>query len=257
MTSLPISLPEGFTTLISQGDHVSSDQVIARKEASKEEIVNILQSLNISRSKAKKVLKKAPGEQIHPGDIIAVKKNFFGKEKATLISHISGTILRYERDTGNLVVRTMQDASPLELISPVAGVVRLCNNKEIVIETEDAFITKGIALGNNGEGELFILKESFTDTGSENALYYLDSRAEGKIVLVSALSRDLIIKGESIGVAGFIGTVIQDRDIDYLSHREITIPVMAIDSNYISQIRRWEDKKILIITQNKAIILKK
>ena len=101
------------------------------------------------------------------------------------------------------------------------------------------------------------MKESFTDTGSENALYYLDSRAEGKIVLVSALSRDLIIKGESIGVAGFIGTVIQDRDIDYLSHREITIPVMAIDSNYISQIRRWEDKKILIITQNKAIILKK
>ncbi len=256
MTSLPIELPEGFTLLIIQGDVVTSGQVIAKKEAPQDEVVNIIQALNVSRYHAKKVLKKGPGERISPGDVIAVKKSFFGKDQAKVVSQITGTILRYERNTGNLVVRTDVDATSLELISPVAGSVTLCNNREIVIETEGAYVTTGVALGNTGEGALFVLSESFDDGGSDNALYYLDSRATEKIVLAKNLTRDLVIKGDSIGVVGFLGTTISNEDITYLQEKQIELPVIEITPELVAKIHTWENKKIMIETRSKAIILR-
>src|SRR5216683_6260405 len=109
MTSLPIELPVGFIPLVVTGDTVTAGQVIAKKDAPKDEVVNIIQGLKVSRSHARKVLKKNPGDRIIPGDIIAVKKSLFGKVLATVTSQISGIIIRYERDTGNLVVRTDHD----------------------------------------------------------------------------------------------------------------------------------------------------
>lgn len=254
MSSLPITVPEGFTTLVAVGDQVIPEQVIARKDAPKEETVNIMEGLNLSRADAKRAVKKNPGEQIIPGDVIAVKKNFFGKAQATIKSNISGTILRYERDTGNLVVRIDQDTSALELISPVAGTVSLCNNKEIVIETHDAVVAGGVALGATGEGTLFVLQESFT--GSDNVLYYLDNRVEEKIVLVKTLTRDMIIKGESIGAAGFVGISITNDDIAYLQQKELTLPVLEISEDIASRIKEWENKKVMIDIPAKAIILR-
>src|SRR5260221_14596954 len=106
MTALPIELPEGFVPLIKEGETVRPDQVLAKKDAPQDEVVNIMQGLHVSREEAKKILKKGPGARINPGDIIALKKGMFGKVKGKIVSQISGTILRYERDTGNLFVRT-------------------------------------------------------------------------------------------------------------------------------------------------------
>ena len=256
MTSLPIVLPEGFSPLIAVGDTVTPGFVIAQKTAPQDETVNIHEALHISRRQAKHVLKKGPGDRIVPGDVIAVKKNFFGKVQGTITSSISGVILRYERDTGNLVVRVDHDASSLEINSPVAGTVTLCNNKEIVIETKHALISEGVALGKSAEGALLIVKESFEDTGSDNALYYLDSRAEGKIVLVHTLTRDLIIKGDSIGAAGFLGTGISNEDIIYLQDKEVQLPVLEITDKLVKELSAWENKNIMVDIPSKAIIVK-
>jgi len=146
MTSLPIQLPEGFVTLIKEGETVTSGYILAKKDAPQDEMVNIMQGLNLSRRDAKKAIKKGPGERIAPGDVIAIKKTFFGKVKGRIISQISGTILRYERDTGNLFVRTDFTQSSLELISPVAGIISLCNNKDLIEvlnkETDDYIKSK-------------------------------------------------------------------------------------------------------------------
>lgn len=255
MTPLPIELPEGFTLLVVESERVKIGQIIARKEAPKDVSVNIMQSLNLSRSQAKKVLKKSPGERINPGDVIAVKKNFIGKVKSSITSHVSGIIIRYERDTGDLVVRTDVESSSLELISPVAGTVTLCNNREIVIDTDDAFVSGGVVLGETGEGQLYILKETF-EKDLDNTLYYLDNRAADKIVLVKNLTRDLIIKGESIGVKGFIGTAMANEDISYLEQKNITIPILEIADELVTKLNSWENRKIMIEVKSKAIILR-
>lgn len=187
--------------------------------------------------------------------MIAVKKNFFGKTKSKITSQVSGIITRYEKDSGDLVVRMDVESTSLELISPVAGTVTLCNNREIVIDTNDAFVAGGVALGETGEGSLYILKESFTKE-LDNTLYYLDARAADKIVLVKDLTRDLIVKGESIGVKGFIGTDISNEDISYFRQKNITIPVLEIADELVSQINSWENRKIMIEIKSKAIIVR-
>lgn len=256
MTSLPIDLPEGFIPLVTQGDTIKTGQILAKKDAPQDEVVNIMQALNVSRSDAKKVLKKSPGEHIEPGDTIAVKKNVFGKIKGKIVSQISGVVLRYERDTGNFYVRTDISPSSLELISPVAGIVSLCNNKEIHIDTKDALVSKGVSFGSTGEGNLFILKESFDENGSNNDLYYIDSRVEGKIVLLHTISRDIVIKGESIGAAGFIGVAIANEEKEYLEKREVGIPVLQIADELVSQLGEWENKKVMIDVMSKAVVLR-
>jgi hypothetical protein len=256
MTALPIELPDGFVPVITEGALVIPDQVLAQKEAPKEEIVNVLQGLNISRHQARKSLKRNPGDQIHPGDIVAVKKNLFGKVQATVISQIEGTILRYERDTGNLVVQVAIAPASLEIISPVAGKVSLCNNKEIVVETDDAIISDGVALGKTAEGTLFVFKESFEEKNSSHTLYYLDGKAEGKIVLVQTLTRDLLIKGDSIGVRGFLSVLISDEDVEYVVQKEITLPVLEVTESLVSTLHSWENKKVMVDIESKAIILR-
>ena len=106
MTSLPISLHDGFTPSVQTGDFIIVGQVIASKTGSDEEIINIPQQLSISRSSAKKVIKKNPGDKVEKGEIIARKKSLLGTKSITLRSAVSGTVTRYERDSGSLVIKT-------------------------------------------------------------------------------------------------------------------------------------------------------
>ena len=254
MTALPIVLSEGFSALVKEGDTIISGQLLARKAAPKDEIVNLFDTLHINRSEAKKVLKKGPGDQIKPGDIVAVKKNIFGKVLSKIVSEIDGTIIRYERDTGNLVVRN-DLSNDLKLISPVAGTVTLCNNREIVLQTEHAVVTNGVSLGNSAQGDLYVLQESFTLDGMENALYYLDHRAVGKIVIVQGLTRDLVSKGNSIGAAGFLGLHIGDNELLYMEEKSLPMPVLQIDETLLETIHQWENKPVYVDVMTKAIVL--
>lgn len=254
MTTLPIPLPQGFSVIVSPGDEVSAGQVIAHKLAPVEQIVNIPESLSISLSQVKKVMKKSPGDKVMPGDVIAVKKNFFGKQQASIISSIEGTVSRYERSTGNLAIRTDEKETANELISPVAGTIDLCNNKEIVIRTDKAIAGGRVVSGQNNEGEIFILEESFSDKDSTGVLFYLDNRAIGKVVLGGTLTRDVLIKGAGIGTAGFIGTNILDDDIYYLQEKNIPIPVMEIDIESMNKLKEQHGKKVLIDVQNRTVV---
>jgi hypothetical protein len=253
MTSLPITLPEGFFSIVTPGMTVTAGQVIAQKTAGVEEIINIPQTLNVSRSQVKKVLLKNPGDKIEPGDTIALKKNLFGKQQGSIISSILGTVVKYERDTGNLIVRTENSVTASEIISPVDGIVDLCNNKEIVVRTEKAVTGGRVVSGTVNTGEIFILEESFSENGN-NILYFLDSRAIGKIVLGGMLTKDVLIKGASIGAAGFLGETIPDEEMAYLQEKNISIPVMEIDKESMTLLKTMHGKKIIVDAQNKAVI---
>lgn len=257
MTALPILLPEGFSTLVSVGDTVTPGQRLAQKSAPQDQSVNIIQGLGLTRAQARKSLRKNPGDRINPGDVLAVKKTLFGKVKGSVTSGITGVILRYERDTGNLVVRTDYQAASLELISPVAGTVRLCNNKEIVIQTKDALVSEeGVALGQTAEGPLFILEESFEDSSADNTLYYLDRRTVGKIVVIHTLTRDILTKGSSIGVAGFLAMIIGPEEIVFFEEKKLQLAVLEVDEDIIEQSDEWRDRKVMVDITSKSIILR-
>lgn len=248
MTSLPIQLPQGFIPSITQDDQVIVGQTIASKKGSDEEIINIPQALSIKRSSVKKVLKKSPGEQVTAGDIIALKKSLFGTKSILLKSRVSGIVTRYERDSGNLVIKTSSSTqSEVEnLISPVDGKVILCNNREIVLDIDKNALIGSKATGGKGEGEVFRLEADDP--------YHLDARTIGKIVLGGKFEREMLLKGIGIGVAGLIGTEIQDEDIAHISEKNFQTPIIEITEQDLGKLIEWAGKKVFLDAKNKSII---
>ena len=253
MTALHIDLPEGFTPLVHVNDIIHAEHVLARKLASQEFTVNIPQMLNIQLKHVKNVLKKNPGDTVFPNDIIAEKKGGFGKKKKTIVCHLQGTVARYDRMTGDLTIATNDMEEKGKLKSPVAGVIGLCNNKEIVINTEDAIVSDGVAIGVSTAGRLFTLQESFVASEQGNGLYYLDTRCVGKIVLLNKLTRDMYSKGISIGVKGFLAVEIDNEDIEYFSEKEQTLGTLEVTKSQAQELVAWERKPIKIDIAMKAV----
>lgn len=248
MTSLPITLPDGFVSTVNAGDVVIIGQVIATKKNHADEIINIPKALSIKRNHVKKVLRKIPGEEVNEGDIIAVKNNLFGTSRTTLRSRVSGTIVRFERNTGNLIIRKSGGSTtPIDMISPVEGTVALCDNKRIVINTDKNVLTGIESVGRMGQGEVFIL--------FENNPFYLDASAIGKIVVGNNFTREMLIKGVSIGVAGIITGNIENRDFEYLKEKGINTPIIKIDAESLEKIKGWNEKKVHINPETNSVIL--
>lgn len=251
MTNLPILLPDGFSPLVQINDVITSGQKIAQNTNPDEEIINVAKELGISLRKVKKVLKKNPGDAIAQGEVIAIRKRFFGFQKESVISKISGTIIKYERDTGDLYIRTSYASLTKEFVSPVDGIVTLCDNGKIVIAVD-----KNIVLGLNatdakGEGEIYL----FEGSTSTNQLFFLDSKAIGKIVLGVNLNRESLTKGIALGAAGFIGTEIEPGDIEYIRQKHADVPVIQVDQDALQQLTTWKNKKIYLDGQARSIIL--
>lgn len=251
MTTLPILLPYGFSPLVNEREVIVAGQPVAKNTAPQEEIINIPQELRISIRKAKKVLQKNPGDSVAIGEIIALHKKFFGMQKESVVSKITGTILKYERDTGDLYIRTSYTNFTDTIISPVDGIVSLCDNKKIVISVE-----KNVMLGTNateaaGEGELYF----FTESSSANQLFFLDSKVTGKIVVAGNITRESLTKGIALGATGFVGTEILPADIEYVRRKHKEFPVIQVEQESLQHLQAWKNKKIYLDGQTRSIIL--
>lgn len=248
MTTLPIQLPNGFVPCVGVGDQITVGQVIAIKKTREEEIINIPKQLAIRLSQVKNVLKKIPGEGVSIGDILAVKKSFFRTKSIILRSRVSGTVTRYERDSGNLVIKTNSDTPPdiKNLISPVEGKVSICNNREIVIETDKNAIIGTKASGGKVTGDLYQLEADDP--------YHMDARTIGKIVIGGILTREMLLKGIGIGVAGLIGVQIEDDDIAHIEEKNFQTPIIQITKDDKNRLMEWKGKKVFLDAEAKSII---
>src|SRR5579859_3444048 len=121
MTALPIVIPPGFISVVTVGQAIAVGDPLAKSLPQTDASINIAKVLQVSLKQMKHVLKKNPGEGIEPDDILAQKKSLFGIRDIVIRSKTSGTVLRYERTTGNLIIR-INDGNPIvqeELVSPV------------------------------------------------------------------------------------------------------------------------------------------
>ena len=256
MVKLPILLSTGFVPVVKVNDYVKAGQLVASKAGPKEYIITIPKELSISIDKARKCLKKSPGDAVVVGDVLAVKKSFLGLNEEKIISRVNGIVSRYERDSGNLVIQVGSGVEKVgDVVSPVDGMVVICNNNIIVIGTDkDVYPgTKGI--GESATGETFILDGALKGENYISLYYTLDSRAIGKIIVGGNFSRELLIKSIGMGVIGIVGTNIIDADIEYLVRRNMMVPIIEVDNNTIEKIVQWKDKKIYLNSPEKHILL--
>lgn len=261
MATLPVLLSVGCDPRVKNDEVVEAGQLIAQKTIYKECSIDVANEFLVSPEKARKYIKKKPGDNIKAGDILAVKKNLFGFGEKRAISRVDGVISRYARDSGNLFITLPTEMCILDIVSPVDGIVRLCNNDRIVIETDKDVYTGRKGAGGDVQGEVFVLDGAFTKNKGEKpegeiSLYYaLDSRAVGKVIVGRSFQRDLLIKSIGMGAAGIIGTDINSSDLEYISSRKMQVPLIEVDNDIIEKIIKWKNKKIYLNSLEKVLIL--
>lgn len=251
MATLPVLFSSGCILRVKKGESVNAGQLIAQEISYKECVINIADEFFESFEKARKYITKKPGDNIKAGDVLAVKKNLFGFKEMKVISRVDGTFSRYERDTGNFFITLAIQNNITDIVSPVDGIVTLCDNDKIVIETDNNVYFGIKGSGGNAQGDVFALEAE-----GEKSLYgALDSRAVGKIVVRRDFQRDLLIKCIGMGVVGIVGTKISDSDLEYVSSSHIQVPFIEVDNDTIKRILTWKNKKIYLNGLKKLLVL--
>lgn len=255
MIALPVIVPDGFSPVVVVGDTVSVGHLLGKKTGSNEEIINIAEHLSLPVKKAKRVLLKSPGDTVSEGDVLAVKKSFWGFEKESLVSHVSGTVVRFERDTGNLIIQTSYNVLTEDLLSPVDGIVAVCDNKQIVINTQKHTVASTASVGESARGEVFILEDSFADVIDDAGLLFtLTSDAIDKIIVGKRFTREVLAKGIGMGAIGAVGVTIDQADIAYLSSKFPRVPVFTVSEDVAEQLKAWGGKSVYLDALAQAIV---
>lgn len=252
MPFLPILLSDGFIPTVKQADHVIVGQVIAKKAVAQEAAINLATELGVPPRHVGKYLKKNPGDSMQPGDIIAIQKGFLGSTKEKVVSVANGVVTRYDRENGIVYIHVAGEESVSEQVlnSPIEGIVSLCNNDKILIETEKDVVQGSKGAGGQNTETVLLLAQSETVFS-----YHLDAGAIGKIVLGQYFPKDILIKAVSMGVKGVIGTKILDIDMVYLQGRNTTVPIIEVATDDYKKLTHCEGKKAFLSGKEKTIIL--
>lgn len=257
MNTLPIPLPPDFSVVVKKGDHVEKGDLLAKAQesssqnSSSELIIDLVAVFNESANTVRKYLQKGPGDSIHDGDLIATRTRTLGLKSDSVVSHSNGTIVRFERDTGKLIIQSDKVTSPVtdasaDILSPLAGNIKVCNNDSIVITPDEATDVPALkeastasilpkvkagekGIGGKATGQLLVLSP---DKGNTSILSSdLTKEAIGKILLLPDIEKEAVAKASAIGVAGILGTDLAADLFTYVESRKIDIPIISIEQD--------------------------
>lgn len=249
MTLLPVLLPEGYVLKVSVDDKLTVGTVIAEKKSSGEEkSIHISQIFNISPKDISKVLKKHLGDGVIKGDVLAKKKGNLGVGSKSIISEFSGTIIKINQESGNLIIRESgEEGSVKTLVSPVEGTVDFCNNEKIVIKTDKNAILAQDGLGKETEGELLYLEKT-----QEEDLF---SAINGKTILAKTIDRVAVFKAIGLDVSGIITEALKNMDFIDLTEKAIETPVMIVNEDDFKKLIKANGKKVYLGGKDKSIVV--
>jgi hypothetical protein len=253
MPFLPILLSNNFVSAVKVGDIVTVGQVLAKKTKTWEVSINLSDELAVPPHTVIHYVKKNPGDTFDIGEVLALKKNLWGKIVAQITSKSKGIVSRFERDTGELFLIPFSEdfkENEVYLVSPIEGKVALCNNEKILIDTDKNFLEAKKGIGGQDSKEIFVL-----DSEDTVELFNLNSKTIGKIVIGHFFPKDTLIKSVSMGISAIIGTKIMDSDIAYLQKRQMSIPIVEVSIEDINKVKHWHGKNAFISGEGKTVIL--
>lgn len=255
MVSLPFQLVTGYVPQVKVGDKVKIGTILAKKTANGYKHIILPEALSVKPHSVGKFLKVGPGDSVKEGDTLAVKKSIFREDK--VMSEVSGTVIAFERDSGELLIQEAGEklvSKTDEIRSPIDGEVVLCDNGQIVIETE-----KDVLLGEHGVGEKAegsVLKIDFDpEKKNSSLLYSLDASVEGKILLLTVCDRDTLLKAIGMDAKGIITSEINESDLSYLVQRNITTPVIHLSEPEYKKMIKWAAKEVYMDGIGKTVLL--
>jgi hypothetical protein len=217
-------LPIPGEVLVKEGERISYDTEVALTNLpGKINVLNLAIALELESSsgiwegdeerkslEVSKYLLKNVGDNVETGDVIAMRKTFFGFYQRDCKAPVKGSIEYVSDVTGQCLIR--EPHIPLKLQAYIPGTVtRIIPNEGVEIETPAALIQGIFGIGEETHGELMMLSTSEVDALTEDQI--TDDCAGKIIVGGSIVDGPTLKKAVELGVRGIIVGGIKDADL--------------------------------------------
>jgi hypothetical protein len=215
-------LPIKGEVLVKEGERISYDTEVASTNLpGKVSVLNLALILELESTSGEfeeerkslglsKYLLKNVGDTCEAGEVIAMRKTFFGLYQRECKVPVTGTIEYVSDVTGQCLIR--EPAIPLALNAYIPGTVtKVIPEEGVEIETQAALIQGIFGIGEETHGELMVLSESENDALTEDQI---TEECTGKIVVGgSIVDGPTLKKAVELGVKGIIVGGIKDADL--------------------------------------------
>lgn len=216
-------LPIKGDVIVSKGDRVSSDTIVARTHLpGNVQLVNVASKLGLPPEDLPSIMIKEAGDPIEKGKPIAMTKGFFGLFKGTVNSPCDGTLDSISTITGQVILR--EPPMPIEVDAYVDGeVVEVFEDEGVAIEVVGSFIQGIFGVGGERAGEIRVAVDS-PDQKLEASL--IDESMKGKVVIGgSHIDWAGLERAMKIGVNGIVVGGFDDPDLKRLLGKDLGVAI--------------------------------
>ncbi|MFT5684113.1 MAG: hypothetical protein ACI8RZ_005054 [Myxococcota bacterium] len=216
-------LPLEGEVMVSVGDRVTADQVVARTELpGKIFPVNVANQLGVAPSRLKGLLRKSVGDSVTKDEVIAETEGIMGFFKSDARAIVTGTIQSVSSITGQVIFQA--HPVPVEIDAYIDGtVVELIENEGCVIQAAATLIQGIFGLGGEVKAELVMGVESPDAVLKPE---HITADMKGKIVVGGAyLSLATLQAAVKMGLAGVVTGGFDYDDIKELLGYEVGVAI--------------------------------
>ena len=215
-------LPIKGEVLVNEGQRISYDTEVASTNLpGKVNVMNLALILELESTSGEfeeerkslelsKYLLKNVGDLCEAGEVIAMRKTFFGLYQRECKAPVTGSIEYVSDVTGQCLIR--EPPIPLALDAYIPGTVtKVIPDEGVEIQTQAALIQGIFGIGEETHGELMVLSQTENDILTEDQL---SADCGGKIIVGgSIVDGPTLKKAVELGVKGIIVGGIKDADL--------------------------------------------
>jgi len=216
-------LPLAGQVLVGLNDDVIATQVVAQTMLpGKIYPMNVAGELGLKAEELQETLKKAEGDSVTKGEVIAQTNGIFGLFKSDFVSPIDGTISQISKKTGQIIFN--DPPIPVEIDAFIKGnITELYEKEGVKIKTTGVHIQGILGLGGETYGDILMGVDSPDKILDENSI---TSEMKGKIVISGAkITSKALIKAKEIGISGIISGGFDYQDIRNILGKDLGVAI--------------------------------
>jgi len=221
-------LPISGDVIVSKGDHVEAQTVVARSEQPGDIFpVNLANMLALPPGEVPSAMHVSLGTAVEQGDELAESKGIFGFFKQKFNSPANGTIESVSNVTGQVIIRGAP--IPVEVTAFVKGtVVEIVPGEGAIVETTAAFMQGIFGIGGEAFGEVHLAVDS---PDADLTPASLNESMRGKVVVGgSRIHGDTVARARELGISAIISGGIDDQDLKEILGYDLGVAITGTEN---------------------------
>jgi hypothetical protein len=220
-------LPIAGSVLVSKGDRVTADTVVARAVLpGKVHTVNVANLLGVAPDEIRDYLVKREGEPVRKDEVIAANRPFIKFLKTEVRSPVDGTVESVSTVTGQVLLR--EPPRSLDVLAYIDGTIaEVHTGYGVTVETPCALVQGIFGVGGETWGELCLAVSSPEDPLRADQL---TPAMRGQIVVGGAfVDAETVRHARALGVAALVVGGIDDRDLRSLLGYDLGVAITGTE----------------------------